>query len=169
MKTLFVTTLGLIGTIALTLVVRLHSESSSPSPVRIVTSSGAPLKSLFDGVAPTPFGRRSVEQIEDIGTSRSQVPRVGQCRSAAGSSSRLDETLGGAHLVRACFEGGCSGHYAIRQAGNRCQNCATWICQFDNETGDANQGCQEKDVGCGSTCCSSNDTCQNNCIPGECF
>src|SRR5580704_7498285 len=114
MKTSFVTTLGLIGTVALILVVRLHSVSSSPSPIRIVTSSGVPLKSIFEGVSPTEFGRRSVEQLKDIGVNRPQTPRVGQCRSAARNSSNLEETLGGAHLIRACFEGGCSGHYALR-------------------------------------------------------
>lgn len=171
MKTLFVTTLGLIGTVALSLVVRLHSQSPSPSPIQIVTSSGAPLKSLFEGVSPTAFGRRSVEQIKDIGSSRPKVPRVGQCRSAGQKSSTLlDETFGGAHLVQAtCFQGQCAGHYAYRQPGNYCQNCATWICQMDVESGDPNQGCQEYDVPCGDTCCSSNDTCPNACEPGECF
>ena len=169
MKTSFVT-LGLIGTIALILVVRLHSVSSSPSPIRIVTSSGAPLNSLFEGVSPTEFGRRSVEQLKDIGVSKPQTPRVGQCRSAARNSSTLEETLGGAHLIRAsCFEGGCAGHYALRESGHICQHCATFICRFDLETGDANMGCQEKDIPCGSVCCSSNDTCPNECLPGECF
>jgi hypothetical protein len=171
MKTSFVTTLGLIGTIALILVVRLHSVSSSPSPIRIVTSSGVPLKSLFDGVSPTEFGSRSVEQLKDIGVSRQQTNRGGRCRSAAPNSSTLEETFGSAHLVRAsCFEGGCSGHYALEQSGNRCQNCATTICQFDLESGDPNMGCQEKDIDCfGNVCCTSNITCDNACLPGECF
>lgn len=171
MKTFFVATLGLIGTFALISVVRLNSEPSSLSSTRIVTSTGAPLKSLFEGVSPTEFGRRSVEQIKDIGASRPEASRVGQCKSAARNKSSFEETLAGAHLVRAsCFEGGCSGHYALEESGNRCQNCSTFTCQFDLESGDPNMGCQEKDIDCfGQVCCSSNQTCSNACLPGECF
>jgi hypothetical protein len=169
MKPILACSIALVLSVAVLSAIKSKSQPAVVSQIRIVTSAGKTLAALFEGVTPTAFGRRSVEQ-RDIGISRPESSRVGQCRSTTGNSSTLGDALGGAHLVSTCFEGQCAGHYAIDEPGHPCQNCATHICQFDLETGNPNLGCQEKDIDCfGKVCCSSNESCPNECLPGECF
>lgn len=169
MKPLLACTVAIVLSVALLSAVKSKSQPTAGSQIRIVTSTGTALTSLFDGISPTAFGQRAVQQNREYGLSTPKPHKGGLCQNAKRSDLLLKDSFDGAHLTSACFEGGCAGHYVVLQEATRCQRCANFTYTIDIEGGDPNTGEMEQDIDCFGVCCASYTTCSNPCEPGECF
>jgi hypothetical protein len=174
-RTLFLT-VTLILAVAMLVAKKSKSQSYSASPLRIMTSSGTALSSIFEGVHPTVWGRQALERSKLMPLRDQSTPKK-HCHSPeAKNEALLQETFDGGHLIYAqsCYSGSCAGHYAVLDESGDCgadDDCPTFQYMIDIDSGDPNYGAIQRDAYCAGnkTCCENYDLCYNPCLPGECF
>jgi hypothetical protein len=171
MKSLLGYTLVLVLSVTLLLAIKSKRQPTPGAQIRIVTSAGAALRSLFEGISPTLFGRRAVQPNGAEAESRREMPRMGLCKSEKRGHALWQEGLDGGKLTASCYmDPNCTGHYVVIIPASYClARCSTNAYMVDIDSGDPNKGEQENDVDCFGTCCTNYQNCGNPCEPDECF